>query len=55
MPMSRLRTFPLESTTNGAHVMPRKPGPTLPLPTDTKGGISRPETCSASSWEITDP
>jgi len=28
----------LESTTNGADDMPRKPGPTLPLPTDTNGG-----------------
>ena len=29
MPMSRLRTWPLLPTTNGAQAMPRKPGPTL--------------------------
>ena len=41
IPMSRLRTLPLASTTNGAHDIPRNPGPTLPLPTETNGGISR--------------
>ncbi len=39
--LRRLRTWPLESTWNGAYAMPRKPGPSLAPPIDTNGGISQ--------------
>ena len=53
--MSRLRTWPLELTTNGAQAMPKKPGPSLPPPTETNGGISRSDRWSISSCDNTAP
>ena len=42
-------------TENGAHDIPRKPGPSLAPPTEMKGGMSRSVRCVISSCAITDP